>query len=756
MDNIEKLDRQLCTGCGLCYNVCPYNAIEMRTNKEGFLYPYVNLNCINCGLCYNACPQIKPSNNFNKVLESYAVLCKDEIRSQCSSGGFFGAAAYYAISQGGAVIGAGYDNNFRHVSHQMAKDKSHLINLFKSKYVQSDMGNIYKTIKNQLQHSSKPVVFCGCPCQVDALKVYLGKDYNNLYCIDILCRGVPSPLAYKKFLDEVAGNKTITNVDFRDKKSGWGTLLSIKFVDGTTHYDLYNGNYFRAFLSGLAMREACYHCKYAQGQRVGDITIGDFWNIGEYKKELNDNGGTSMVLCNTAKGIRLMNMLKANFQLQEYIDWDTVVNISRKVNWAIIKPSPEPQMRKCFFHHLSKDSFSKSLRYAEKALIDVGILGWWIQTDHSNYGSTLTCYALYQYILSLGLSVAFVSPPNFDRENAGEFNKKHGYRMTMKRSYKEMSENNKYIDTFLVGSDVLWYYDAFIQTQYFFMLDFVNDDKRKISYGTSFGNTEIFFPDKEILKVRSLLKRFDKVSVREFEAVDICRDKFSVSATQVLDPVFLCDKSHWVKMAESANRKTQGKFLFSYLLDPNEEKAELLRYTARKLGLQLVTVTDNQFNHEQKENILRNYGLISNATIEEVIYHLLNAKFIISDSYHGICFSLIFNKQFIAITSRIRNDARFATLSKLFNINDRLLYDFSTILERKDLLDKKINYNILNKLIEKETNRSAEWLKEALFAPKTKIKKTETDYIVDEILEMKKLILDMQQYIEIIKENNNK
>ncbi|HOK82559.1 MAG TPA: 4Fe-4S binding protein, partial [Clostridia bacterium] len=113
MDNIEKLDRQLCTGCGLCHNVCPYNAIEMRTNKEGFLYPYVNLNCINCGLCYNACPQIKPSNNFNKVLESYAVLCKDEIRSQCSSGGFFGAAAYYAISQGGAVIGAGYDNNFR-------------------------------------------------------------------------------------------------------------------------------------------------------------------------------------------------------------------------------------------------------------------------------------------------------------------------------------------------------------------------------------------------------------------------------------------------------------------------------------------------------------------------------------------------------------------------------------------------------------------------------------------------------------------
>lgn len=750
IDNIQMLERKSCTGCGVCFNICPFHAIEMKADREGFLFPEINEKCVQCGLCAKFCPQLFKTEKTNIAQGYFAVQCNETLRARGSSGGVFAALAEKVIKEKGIVCGAAFDKTCRTLSHIAVDDSESLARLYKSKYVQSDTGSIYQQVKKYLDNG-KLVLFSGCPCQVDGLKKFLNKEYEKLITVDILCHGVPSPLAYNRFLDEVSGNgkKEIVSVDFRDKKYGWGTLLSVAFSDKTVHYDYYNGNYFKAFLSGLSMRESCYDCIYSKSDRVGDITLGDFWGAKEYDPSLDDGKGTSLVLCNTQKGKDFLDSVARSFMLFQKLNNKKALELSKRTNAAIVRPTYRPKMRQCFFHHLCKgDSFSDALRYAETSLLDVGILGWWIETPRSNYGSTLTNYALYNYILSLGLSVAMVSPPNFDRKYAGEFNKKYGYRMTAKYAPQDMAENNKYIDTFIVASDVLWYYDAFIKTDYFFMLDFVNDDKRKISYATSFGNTQRFFPKEEILRVHSLLQRFDHISVREYEGVDICKNRLGVQATQVLDPVFICDVSNYDLLAENAERKTKSNFLFAYILDPTKEKADALERIAKKMHLRLVCITDKQFNAEDKVNILKKSGILENASIEELIYHIKNAEFVITDSYHGMCFSLIFRKSFLALVNRARGASRFDTLAEDFGIQDRMLENLDDAIN-KELLLQPMEYADISDRIDKEIERSRRWLQNALFSHRNKVF-SEYELLLQEIAQLKERIMSIDKKISIL------
>lgn len=743
MKNIYLLDNKFCTGCGACMNICPTKAIVMQANADGFIYPRINeKKCTECGACANICPQLNQIQYQSNIPVCYAAICKNKFRDLTSSGGIFCALANAFLEKGGIVFGAAFNDNFTEVRHIAVDNKKQLYKILKSKYVQSDTLDSFSQVKAYLENG-KQVLFSGCPCQVDGLKRFLRKDYDNLLTVDILCHGVPSPAAYKSFLKEVSNGRTAKSVDFRDKKYGWGTLISVEF-DNETHYDYYDGIYFKSFLSGLSMRESCFTCKYARPERVGDLTLGDFWGIKTYLEKLDDKKGTSFVLCNNKKAKAAIDALRSDISEIREIPFHIAVEIGKKANGALVRPTAMPSMRKCFFHHLNQgDSFSVAYRYAATSLLDVGILGWWIETPRSNYGSTLTNYALYKYLLSLGLSVALISPPNFDRQYAGEFNKRHGYRMTAQYTAENMNENNKYIDTFIVASDVLWYYDAFIKTGYFFMLDFVNDDKKKISYATSFGNTSRFFPPEEMLKARSLLKRFDAVSVREYEGVDICRERFDVQATQVLDPVFLCDTKEWDYLASLAERKTTGNYLFAYILDPSEEKAKKLERIADSKSLRLITITDKQFNTENKTDILKNFGLLKNASIEELVYHIKNASFVVTDSYHGMCFSLILRKPFIALINRSRGAARFETLAQDFGITDRMVENLDEVIKYPALLEN-VNYDKIAPKIESEISRSKTWLGNALNTEKKPHLKSDVDLLVEELLNLKKRVTALE------------
>ena len=747
MRTINLLDKNFCTGCGSCYNICPVEAISMRANDEGFLYPQINTAlCVGCGLCAKRCPQLLDQMPNVEEQHCFAAWAKDELRGYGSSGGIFPVIAEQTIKKGGVVYGAAFSDEQTKVLHVEVKNKNELWRLYKSKYVQSDTGKIFAAVKAQLE-KKKDVLFCGCPCQVDGLKTFLGKDYENLITVDILCHGAPSPFAYRKFLREVSdnGKKACKAVDFRDKTPGWGTLIRVDFDDGTTHYDPWNGNYFRAFLSGLSMRKSCFSCKYASSSRPGDLTLGDFWGVEKFKIDWNDKKGTSLVMCNSIKGVGLLENISSQLRRIEEVPRDRVLEIAEKANGALIRPTKEPIMRKCFFEHLKKDNFSKALKYAETGYMDVGIVGWCIETPRSNYGSTLTDYALYVYLRSLGLSVAVISPPNFDRANAGGFNKKYGYRMTQKYTYDEMTKNNQWIDTFIVASDTLWYYDAFINQGYNFLLDFVDDSKKKISYATSFGNTVKFFPEEEMPYAKYLMKKFDFVSVREQEGERICQERFETKATQVLDPVFLCDPDEYLKVAQNAERKSEGEYLFSYMLDPTPEKALHLEKLARRLKCKLVTITDRQTRVDEREQILKNCGVLSKATIEEFLWHILNAKFVVTDSFHGFCFSCIFRKPFITLVNRARGGARFDTLSGLLDISERMVENLSELNDFSDTKLIHLDWDKLESNMHRETARSKEWLNHALAASKLPCRITQSDILGKEIYQMKKKLKSIVQ-----------
>lgn len=744
MKTIALLEKSFCTGCGACYNICPKNAITMEPDEDGFLVPGINrLRCINCGLCVKSCPQLAVdlSPKYKKTPLYYAAWAKDDVRERGSSGGIFPLIAESYLKQRGVVYGAAFSDDWQSVHHIEVKEKNNLQKLYKSKYVQSDTGKIFSAVKAQLEKKAT-VVFSGCPCQVDGLKKYLGKEYDNLLTIDILCHGAPSPLAYRKFLKEISNNgeKTCVGVDFRDKTPGWGTLIRVDFADGSFHHDVWNGNWFRAFLSGLTMRKSCFFCKYASADRPGDISLGDFWGVEKYKADWNDKKGTSLVMCNTEKGLASLKTFSSQIRRLEEVPAAVAENIAKVANGALIRPTSEPPMRSCFFQHLRKDSFSKALRYAEQGRMDVGIVGWWIETARSNYGSTLTDYALYAYLKSLGLSVAVISPPNFDRNNAGAFNKRYGYRMTQKYTYDEMYKNNQWVDSFIVASDTLWYYDAFIQQGYNFLLDFVDDNKKKISYATSFGNTVKFFPDSEMPYARYLMKRFDHVSVRELEGVDICRERFDTEATQVMDPVFLCDANAYEVILDNAERRTTEEFMFSYMLDPTPQKAKHLQKLAKKLGCKLVTVTDRQTRAAEREEILKDCGIIPSASIEELVWHMKHAKFIITDSFHGLCFSCIFKRPFYALVNRARGGARFDTLAETLGIGFRMVENLSELdgVSSQQLL--QLDWESVGHRIDLETERSKEWLNHALKAGKSKSRVSQMDSLAKELYEIKKML----------------
>lgn len=713
--NISVLEKGKCSGCTTCFNLCPVNAINMKKNDEGFNVPEVSENCVNCELCLKSCPQLSAQYNYKQTKEYFAAWAKSNERALGSSGGLFPLIAKQFIEEGSVVYGAAFTKDCMDVRFMRVDNMDELPRLFKSKYVQADVSNAYTLVKEDLS-SGKKVLFSGCPCHVDGLYAYLGKNttYKNLYTIDILCHGAPSSFGYRKFLEELSEGKTVVSVDFRDKTYGWGTLIKIQFSDGTHKFHPWNGEYFRTFLSGLSVNEACFECKYARKERVGDITLGDFWGVAKIDESLDDKKGTSIIAVNSEHGKRLLNHVKPRLERIKSIPISVAEPHQARANAAINRPIKRPVMRECFFNHLKKgDSFTKATQYAEKSLMDVGILGWWNETPASNYGSTLTSYALYKYLEDCGLSVAFVSPPDFDRKTAGKFCQDNQYRMTTKYSKDEMKNNNKYFDTFIVASDVLWYYDAFIQTGYMFMLDFVTDKKRKISYATSFGNYKNFFPDHELLNAKYYLNKFDSVSVRELEGVDICKDRFEVEATQVMDPVFLCELNNWNDLAEKAERKASGDYVFAYVLDPNSEKIDYIKEIAEVNNCSIYSITDKQRQRVQKEEMMEDCGVIKNATPYELLYHLKNAKYVVTDSYHGLCFSLIFNKAFSCLVNWERGSARFMTLAEILDIKHRFIFSKEEM-HITNGISNEMDYSVVNLQMEEAVKESKKWLTNAL------------------------------------------
>lgn len=350
-------DKKNCCGCACCVNVCPQKAIQMVEDEYGFKYPTIDKSkCINCGLCKKNCRyqmQDKDMHNCEKVFA--AITENTELIQKSASGGVFANIAKNFIKDNGIVYGCAmnYINEKLKVEHIRVDSEKELIKLQGSKYVQSDMGDTYKQVKTDLKEGKK-VLFSGTPCQVDAVKEYLKKENTeNLYCIDIICHGVPSNKMFNEYINLIENKYkgNIVDFKFRDKTKNWGlnALAIIKNSDGKVKRVLipsYNSSYYQLFLDSHIYRENCYNCPYADSKRVGDITIGDYWKVeNEHSAELkenkiNINNGVSCILVNNNIGKDLiekygdfLNYFKSCFE-----------KVS-KHNAQLLKPSGGKQAR---------------------------------------------------------------------------------------------------------------------------------------------------------------------------------------------------------------------------------------------------------------------------------------------------------------------------------------------------------------------------------------------------------------------------
>lgn len=326
------IDKNTCCGCSACAQVCPQKAIEMKTNEEGFLYPFIDSSkCVSCGLCERVCPiSATVPNVFSKNDTAIGGWNKDEtVLKDSSSGGAFSLFADYVIGLGGGVIGCALDEKLV-AKHILIEKKEDIEKLRGSKYVQSDVDGAYQKAEALLRQN-RPVLFVGTPCQAKGLYLYIGTKYaaglNNLYICDFICHGTPSPKIfgdYVEYLEKTEGEK-ITGFKFRNKIRNWnpsgmqqGTVLITASGREVTHLPAYNDSYMNGFLDDLYLRPSCYNCASKEPEKYySDFTIADFWGVNKSYPELNNPKGTSLILFHSDKGRQLFENVKEGFYFKE-------------------------------------------------------------------------------------------------------------------------------------------------------------------------------------------------------------------------------------------------------------------------------------------------------------------------------------------------------------------------------------------------------------------------------------------------------
>lgn len=359
---------ELCCGCKACVQICSKNAIVMRDDKEGFWYPHVDMKkCVDCGLCQKVCPANYQSFSIGMPQCIYYYTKDEDRRLEYSSGGAFSriCKSFIGDKTSYAIYGATLTENniVKHISIESLNDLSQLS---RSKYVQSDTEGVFNQVKKDLKNG-KYVIFSGTPCQVQALKNFIGKGNERLLLIDFICHGVPSPMAYKKYCDSMERKyaKRIKKVLFRYKQKvgveqTWDTQgIKILFDDGTCYCNTTSRDAFmKAYLNEMLSRPSCSKCKFTKLERPSDLTLGDFWGIEkEYPGlSIKETAGTSLVLLNTMKGKSVIDAIKDTLcnEVLGHVD----VNIGIDKNIPLNSNIPANLLRDKFYVNLLKRKWS--------------------------------------------------------------------------------------------------------------------------------------------------------------------------------------------------------------------------------------------------------------------------------------------------------------------------------------------------------------------------------------------------------------
>lgn len=375
---MKLADSSVCTGCGACAKVCPKHAIDFQDDREGFPTPHIQEDkCIECGICNKVCPALhKPETHPIQAAYAAQILDKNALKDS-TSGGVFTALSREIFRRGGVVYGCVWDEEYNAVVRK-AENEEEMKPMRGSKYVWSWAGDTFPEIKKYLEEG-KTVMFTGLPCQVAGLKNYLGKDYEHLYLVDFFCSGSPSPFAFREYLKTITKDIPLDrlNLKLRDKeKYGVGVDVSYETKRGRVHESYIRNPYYFSFYTKVFDRKSCYRCQYRYGQRVEDITIGDYWGVGKFHSEFDIRGGVSALLINSDKGAELINAVRKDIQLSD----TAVADIAEGNNLTLGDKRVEfyaPRFRDVFFQTLKTKGWTAAER---KYLYNKSRLKLWLKT----------------------------------------------------------------------------------------------------------------------------------------------------------------------------------------------------------------------------------------------------------------------------------------------------------------------------------------------------------------------------------------
>lgn len=308
-------EKQSCCGCGACADVCPAKAIRMVPDREGFRYPdLTQAACVRCGRCEAVCPL--KAENAPPQENLFFGARSERLRPGSSSGGMFMILADYVLQRNGAVFGAAFGENME-VVHREAQTPAELEGLRRTKYVQSCMDGVYARIRSLLREG-RWVLFCGTPCQVHALKLFLGRPCPTLLLADLICYGVPSPGIWRGYVEllERRHSGKLTAFSFRDKRARDNGHTRSYTIGGQEYAASLDRDLFcKMFFANLSIRPSCHACRYCTPDRESDFTLGDFWGIENVRPDWDDGMGTSLVILHTDRAREVWE------QVRSELDW---------------------------------------------------------------------------------------------------------------------------------------------------------------------------------------------------------------------------------------------------------------------------------------------------------------------------------------------------------------------------------------------------------------------------------------------------
>ncbi|MCQ4948359.1 Coenzyme F420 hydrogenase/dehydrogenase, beta subunit C-terminal domain [Bittarella massiliensis (ex Durand et al. 2017)] len=367
MNHIYIEQKEFCTGCTACSNVCPQQCISFLEDEEGFLYPNVDESfCVECGKCKAVCPVKKergdiPDENNIKV---FACVNKDKkVLKESSSGGVFSLLAQKTIEKGGVVFGAAF-NECWDVCHISITDSDEIFKFRGSKYVQSNMGDAFSSVKNFL-NQGRQVLFSGTPCQIAGLNSYLGREYTNLVTCDFICTGVPSPKVFRAYRThyERKFQEPILKISFRDKKYGWDAFSMVLCGTSKEYRKIrFFDPYIQAQYSHISLRPACYHCQFKKCNSNSDIKLADYWYVSQVHPEIAARDGVSLVIINGPKGQKLFDSVAPEMQIVE-----SQIEHVYRTNASFAITAKEPVARKEYLQVVCHSNSSEDIvRWLEK------------------------------------------------------------------------------------------------------------------------------------------------------------------------------------------------------------------------------------------------------------------------------------------------------------------------------------------------------------------------------------------------------